>query len=206
MSTSEPAPIWPRMIVLDVEATGLDPFVHQATEVAWWDSATGLEGELVLPHTLDNADPVALTIQRYEERDVAAARQATQTEVTDLWEFLGGAVGDRYTKPVLVGSNIGFDAGMLGGTFHRAGLAPSQPWYYRPQDVASIARWGLGWTDDHGHPLNLLRLTQRLDVTVPDGAAHTALGDVRTTVQVLQRLRELIDETPRADRPHPIAV
>lgn len=184
----------PRMIVADVESTGLDPFVHQATEVAWWDSATGTYGELVLPHTLDNADPLALEIQRYQERGIATARRANQCEVAGLWGFLGGSIEDRYAKPVLVGSNAGFDAGMLGGTFHRAGFTPSQPWYYRPRDVAEIARSGLGWVDENGHPPNLKRLTERLDITVPDGAAHTAIGDVRTTVQILTRLLELVAE------------
>lgn len=180
----------PRMIVADVETTGLCPFTHQATEVAWWDSATDEYGELVLPHTLDQADPMALEVQRYDERGVADLPHATPSQVKDLWTLFGGETEDRAAKPILVGSNAGFDAAMLGGTFHRAGLAPSQPWYYRPLDVASIAQWGLGWVDDNGHPLKLFRLAERLDVTVPDNAAHTAIGDVRTTVQVLTRLLE----------------
>ncbi|MDN5895830.1 MAG: 3'-5' exonuclease [Nocardioides sp.] len=184
----------PRMIVTDVESTGLDLFVHQATEVAWWDSATGHYGERVLPHTLVGADPAALEIQRYAERGIVRAPAATVDELADLYALMGGDTIDRHRKPTLVGSNSSFDVGMLCGAFHRAGFTPSPPWYYRPTDVAHIARWGLGWVDDHGHPLKLQRLTERLAVHVPEGAAHTAIGDVRTTVQVLIRLLDLIGD------------
>lgn len=188
-----------RLIVLDTETTGLDRHTHQPWEVAWCDITTAAAGHvplsacpvhtLLLPHTLDAADPVSLEVGRYEDRCVGEPVPASAVRV--LWARLGGDTDDRKRKPVIVGSNPGFDTAMLGGLFHRHGL-DSSPWYQRSIDVSDMARFGLGWVSDSGLPLGMEPLTQRLGID--HEGAHTAAGDVAATCEVLLRLSGLLRE------------
>lgn len=178
-----------RLIVVDTETTGLDPHVHQPWEVAWCDITRAVTHDvplstcqtrvLHLPHSLRDADPVALRVGRYDER-AGGLTSASPDAVHAMWRDLGGGA-ERPDKPVLVGSNPAFDAAMLGGLFHRSGLDVT-PWHYRTLDVGDMAFWGLGWEDEHGAPLRLSALADRLGHV--NGAAHTAAGDVATTAVV----------------------
>lgn len=182
-----------RYIVLDTETTGLDPFVHQPWEVAWADVTDVLSGrarpddvtihEMRLPHCLDAADPVSLDIGRYAQRTSDGAPTATPEQVHALWVTLGG-LDDRAKKPTIIGSNPGFDQAMLGGLFHRQGL-DSNPWYQRPLDIADVAYFGHGLSNDGARP-GLSWLADWLALDTP--ARHSAAGDVVTTVQALLAL------------------
>jgi len=55
-------------ICVDLETSGLSPLLHQAVEVAWQVLETGENGAFIPPHTLDNADPAALSVNNYWER------------------------------------------------------------------------------------------------------------------------------------------
>ena len=197
-----------RLIVLDTETTGLDRFRHQPWEVAWCDitpavrecaSVDGLPVHtLLLPHSAEDADPAALRIGRYEERCVGPI--ATSADVHALWETLGGTIEEPKRKPVIIGSNPGFDEAMLGGLFHRHGL-PSDPWYQRPIDVSDIARFGMGWVSATSRlPLGLGLLSERLGVT--NSAEHTAAGDVRATCEVYLRLSQMTADAHAARAAH----
>lgn len=196
-----------RLIVLDTETTGLDQNRHQPWEVAWCDITPAVAGDaplaslpvrtMLLPHTVEGADPVALEIGRYEERFVGEV--ATPDEVRDLWGLLGGDIPEPKRRPVVIGSNPGFDVGMLGSLFHRHGLY-SNPAYQRCTDVSEIARWGLGWVSSESHlPLGLGLLTERLGVQNAD--AHTAASDVRATCEVYMRLTAMVAEVHAAAAP-----
>lgn len=193
--TSEP--VRNRLIVLDTETTGLNAWRHQPWEVAWCDVTSAVTGDapldslpvytLLLPHSVEDANPISLEIGRYADR--CTGEEASVEDVFDLWAALGGMVADNKRKPILVGSNPAFDAGMLGGLFHRHGL-PSSPWYQRSTDVSDMARFGLGWVSDEGLPLGLGPLSERLGVV--NHGAHTAAGDVRATSEVFLRLVEML--------------
>lgn len=196
-----------RLIVLDTETTGLDRFRHQPWEVAWCDITPAVEGQaplasldvrtLLLPHTVEGADPEALRIGRYAERCTGTV--ATLDDVRVLWSTLGGDVADRKHKPIIIGSNPAFDQSMLGGLFHRHGLS-SDPWYQRSTDVSDIARFGLGWVSEgSGLPLGLGRLSERLGVCNED--AHTAASDVRATCEVYLRLTQMLDDSRAVEYP-----
>lgn len=192
------APTENRLIVLDTETTGLDQNRHQPWEVAWCDvTPAALDDHplaelpvhtMLLPHTMEDADPVALEVGRYAERCTGSV--ATPDDVRELWGLLGGTVADPKQRPLVIGSNPGFDVGMLGGLFHRHGL-DSAPAYQRCTDVSEIARWGLGWVSEGSHlPLGLGLLTERLGVSNVD--AHTAASDVRATCEVYLRLTAMV--------------
>lgn len=192
------APHKNRLIVVDTETTGLDCFRHQPWEVAWCDitpavidgvSLSALPVQtLLLPHTTDGANPISLDIGRYDSRCVGPV--ATAAEVRDLWGLLGGDIQEPKRRPLVIGSNPGFDLAMLGGLFYRHGLS-SGPSYQRSTDVSEIARWGLGWVSDNSHlPLGLGLLCERLGVCNED--AHTATSDVRATSEVYLRLTAMV--------------
>lgn len=192
------APHRNRLIVVDTETTGLDCVRHQPWEVSWCDITTAVTDAvplsalpvhtLLLPHSTEGADPVALEIGRYDSRCVG--RVASAAEVRDLWGVLGGDVDEPKRRPVVIGSNPGFDLAMLGGLFDRHGLS-SGPSYQRPTDVSEIARWGLGWVSENSHlPLGLGLLCDRLGVHNAD--AHTAASDVRATSEVYLRLTAMV--------------
>lgn len=187
MNTPRHAPL-PLGIVVDTETTGLCPFTHQATEVAWWNLATDEVGHMSLTHTLVDADPVALQVQHYEDRQSSLPHP----DLRRLWRTLGGTVADRHEKPSLIGCNVPFDAAMLQGTFHRAGFPAGAPWHYRLIDVSDAARYALGYANHRGQPMRLCELADAFEVE--PGDPHTGMGDVLTTGRVFLCLRDLLAE------------
>lgn len=178
------------LVYLDTETTGLDATIHDVVEVAWAVD----EGPIrtaVLPHTLRNADPKALEINGYWERDLddarllggTAARTGVRADVRDLLRDLRGAT--------LVGSNPAFDARFLRAKF---GL---EHWHHRLLDVGTYAAGVLGWDLPRGLKDVRDRLVEQ-GWTIPD-PDHTAFGDVATVRAchiALQLVREDMGARP----------
>lgn len=173
------------VIVLDTETTGLSPVINEVTETAWWDSRTDTSHTFIPPHTLHGANPVALRVSRYYER-IATLPQGHTVHVFDLWVRLGG-LDPEHRKPVLAGSNPAFDAAMLNSLFTRHSLPP-RPWASHLLNVGTAGSVLRGWRHANGHGWGLARLADELGVGVPEGAAHTAAGDVLTTRRVFAAL------------------
>lgn len=162
---------------IDTETTGLDPRIHQPYEVCWWREDEDTPNTVRLPHTLDHADPRALEIGGYHEREVEPG-----WSWPDRWLNVD-ELGMQLSGVTLVGANPSFDAAML------APLLRHQPWHYRFIDVSTGAMWLLGWD----RPRSLLDTAAALRdaghaIPLPD---HTAEGDVRTTRAVYDALRRL---------------
>lgn len=157
---------------IDTETTGLDPEVHQAYEVAWAFDHGPIE-RLVLPHTLEGADPYALKVGHYLDRDIFAETQASKGELSDLRRRLRGVT--------LVGSNPAFDASFLKKVFGEA------PWHHRLVNVAEGGMWVFNWDRPKGLAAVAEEL-RALDYEIPE-PDHTAAGDVATTRAVYYALR-----------------
>lgn len=159
---------------IDTETTGLDPRIHQPYEVAWMlEDGAGVKS-MLLPHDLKHADPVALKIGHYFERNMHRKYPP---------EDAAKALASKLTGVTLVGSNPGFDAAMLTRVIGYA------PWHYRTINVADGAMWLFDWRRPRGLADIAAECTERgYEIPVPD---HTAEGDVLTTAAVYAALRDI---------------
>lgn len=187
----------PALAFVDTETTGLDPFLHEAWEIAIILRVEGADTE----HTfrvepdLTNANSRALEINRYQERTSADDWKwdNPQTAAVRIHHLLDGAV--------MVGSNPAFDAAMitrLFGMHHPNWQANPTPWHYRQIDIATLAAGALygraaeltrrdfdaDWyrkvTNALGWPWKSYDASEHVGVERPKGDyAHTALGDAR---------------------------
>lgn len=161
-------------VFVDGETTGLDRNLHEMVELAWAvdDAPTAVA---VLPHTLRNADPRALEVNRYYERNL---------DDVEKWDYdAEGAFMRAAAGNTLVGANVAFDAGMLA---ERAGYAS---WHYRMLDIESAAMLILGFDEVPGLRQIRDRLTELgYELPAPD---HTAGGDVDTLRAVWRHLNAI---------------
>lgn len=155
------------LVYIDIETTGLDPHLHQVWEIAYAID-TGPVRTYQVRHSLDHADPEALTINRYMDRFTGGHDRAVEAEIQC---DLQGAT--------IVGFNPAFDA-----TFLRArwGIAP---WHHRTLDVSTYAMGVLNLD----HIPRTDELVQLLGIN--HRGAHTAAGDVRASRDVHTALRRI---------------
>lgn len=193
MSTESTAKPTPPLAFVDTETTGLDPFQHDAWEIAVILRRDGADTEhtfRILPG-ITNADPKALEINRYFERVTASGWtwDDRQDAAKRLYALLNGAV--------MIGSNPAFDAEMIAHLFGRYYDQP-KPWHYRTIDTTTLAVGALygrasEWTRKDcdaawyskvakavGWPWKSYDVSRHVEVEPPAKAvAHTALGDAR---------------------------
>lgn len=150
------------LVYLDMETTGLSDRA-QAFEVAWRpDRPDAAIRSLLLPHTLEYAEPAALEVNRYWERDIPSQYVATAAELNLLRRELAGAC--------VVAANPRFDARFL------VTVLGYEPFHYRMLDIESYAAAALG----SSVPLGMSTIRNMLvdigyHIPAPD---HTARGDV----------------------------
>lgn len=159
---------------IDTETTGLDPRIHQPYEVSWWFEGQAVPHSEWLRHDLTNADPQALQVGRYWERQAHDWGKG-YIDPTGLAVLLRGVT--------LVGSNPSFDAAMLTSYIGTA------VWHHRLINVAEGGMWVFGWDRPKGlADVAAECRTRGYDIPEPD---HTAEGDVRTTRAVYEALRAI---------------
>lgn len=161
---------------IDTETTGLDPDRHEAYEVCWWLEGAHSPASGLLPHSLANAEKIALEVGDYHGRaikpgwhsDRKALRRRLRVDLTGV---------------TLVGSNPAFDASFLRRTLQ------CSPWHHRLINVAEGGMWVFGWDRPKGLADVADECRERgFDIPDPD---HTAEGDVRTTRAVYEALRAI---------------
>ena len=110
------------VVYVDIESTGLDPNVHEITEIGW--AIDGVSDSIVLPHTLATFEQAALDVSQYHSRELwDMGRWCMPEDIRDLREKLQGVT--------LAGCNPHFDAMFLKRLFG------GEVWHYRLLDVAA---------------------------------------------------------------------
>jgi DNA polymerase III epsilon subunit-like protein len=123
---------------------------------------------------LGNADPASLKFGRFYDRHPGPG--TTLFEESEVLQRV-----EQLTRgAILMGSNPGFDAEVLGARMRAHGICPS--WHYRTECLSTAMKW---WLIARGHPLPAGEKSDALSRVVgvdPDGfERHTALGDCRWT-------------------------
>lgn len=168
-----------RIVIVDVETTGLEFGVHQVTEIAWKRLDTNEVGCFVPPHSLENADPQSLEISEYWER-LQGKPFASHNEIYNLWLLLGG----DGTKTTLAGVNPRFDALFLSQLFKKEHLTPPNPWKSRLLDIGALGYALLPVPE--GHMPSLAELSEMFEIE--NSRPHSAESDVHTTAVIYERL------------------
>lgn len=180
------------VVVVDTETTGLEPGLDRPYEVAW--QVVEISGDSIVARGDIRTEYLPITprsaMRIWSLPDAMceyARRHITGTNVSDsqaaycaaeivsviLDEAIGGSA-----PPIWAGVNPGFDLSMLG-------LASPQAvgFHYTPWDVAQACRARMG----------LLPWVSKTDVVmeragVDMSGRHTAAGDVRMTVRMIEWL------------------
>ena len=174
-----------KIIIVDLETTGLDTHRCAVTEVAAieYHDDTGL---CFIPH-LDHIDPEtdgpALSVNRYFERKVfksMLSMRETQQAYRELHEKLQGNV--------VAGFNPRFDTNILSRVFAEIGLAP-EPWHHRLMDISAYAAGvlALGFSDMETLP-GAHEVCDMLGVV--NETPHEAIFDVMAARECLKRLQK----------------
>lgn len=163
------------LVIIDTETTGLHANAA-ILEVAAINVDTGEEFYFVpkvTPHELANAEPDALSINRYYERKLY--REALDdTGTSTAW----GVLASMLRLNTLGGSNPTFDANLIAPKTERV-------WHHRLADLAAYAAGKLD-IDPTELP-GLAAVCELLDV-INEGE-HSALADARATAECFRRLR-----------------
>lgn len=170
------------IVVVDVETNGLDPQIHQAVEVAWWNLDTDERGDFVPAHSVRDvlaaADLKALQVNDYVNKIAPRADDLDSQGAHQIYEELY----NQLTGATLVGSNVQFDAAMISQLFARTLDIHPTPWHHRHWEIGPYAAGVLGLK----HVPGLWEITQLLGLPEND---HTAAGDVDLTGRAFLELR-----------------
>lgn len=166
------------LVYLDCEATHLDTRIADTIETAWAVNGGPIK-VLRFPHTLDSADPEALRVNCYHERDYGnPATWAYPEDVEVLRRDLSGAT--------IVAENYGYDLALL---LRKLG---HEPWHHRKVELSSVAMTVFNLDRPEGMAKTADRLRGfGFDVPVPD---HSAGGDVACLRACYTALRVIRDE------------
>ncbi|MFZ3011734.1 MAG: 3'-5' exonuclease [Minisyncoccia bacterium] len=167
---------------IDIETTGLNLEKNEIIEIGCVLSTPLLEVieefELkIKPKYIENADPVALKVNHYKEKDWENS--------LDLKEAM--EIFSRKVKGcIMVGHNVAFDAGFLEYAFNKTEIPNTM--HYHKLDTVSIS-----WAKLHREPdlehFSLRELCERFDIK--NERAHTALPDARATFLLYKKLMTL---------------
>ena len=167
---------------IDIETTGLNLLLHEIIEIGCVVTTPDLEviEEIELkikPERISNADPVALKVNHYNEKDW---EQAISFE--KAFTILSSKVKDC----IMVGHNVAFDAGFMEYVFNK--MEMMNPMHYHRLDTVSIA-----WAKLHHNP-NIEHFSLRemcVHFGIKNERAHSALSDARATYELYKKLMEL---------------
>ena len=167
---------------VDIETTGLNLEKNEIIEIGWVLATPDLEiieeFELkIKPERIENADPVALKVNHYNEKGWENAYG-----LKEAIEMFSEKVKDC----IMVGHNVAFDAGFLEYAFNKTQITNTM--HYHKLDTISVA-----WAKLHREPdlehFSLRELCERFDIK--NERAHSALPDARATFLLYKKLMEL---------------
>jgi len=167
---------------IDIETTGLNLLEHEIIEIGCVLTASDLkvieEFELkIKPEHIENADPVALKVNHYTEKDWRSA--ISLKKAMDI-------LSKKVESCIMVGHNVAFDAGFLEYAFNKTKITNSM--HYHKLDTISVA-----WAKLHNDP-NIEHFSLRemcLHFDIKNEHAHSALPDAHATFELYKKLMEL---------------
>lgn len=173
---------------IDTETTGLDVDRHELIEIGcvlarqeWNDGKLTLIPEKefevkVKPTRIQDADPVALRVNGYEESDWIFAHDLKNAML----------LFSEFTKDaIFVSHNLAFDAGFIDKAFRQTGV--SNQMHYPRLDTISLAFARLFSHDDLKFSLHAL--SEYFGIKNPN--AHSALSDARTLCQLYENIMQV---------------
>lgn len=177
---------------VDLEMTGLDPFVHEILEIGivLAKQAEGVDGKQTLellsehniqliPKHIENADPKGLEVNKYYTRDWSKA--VPQEEgLREVEKILEGTV--------FIAQNVALDWAFLQYAGSLYGIDFDKTVHYHKLDLASMA-FGKMYHEPKLFKFSLREMTEYFEVKNVD--AHTALSDARATFEVCKKLLAL---------------
>ncbi len=170
------------LVSLDIETTGLDPARHEMWELALIDVYTNVVIAFQLPATLKNADPAALVVGDYYERqdptkffckfgeEIQALAYLEQREAHER----AAEIVKMTAGKTLLGACVHFDVSFLDPWLRMYGFVPA--WSHRYLDLGSFFGGKLGMDSPAS--------THRMAEAVPNDNPHTALGDAAWNIEV----------------------
>jgi len=170
---------------IDVETTGTDAGQHEIIELGLVltrlkDGVLSVVDELdikIHPNHIENADPVALRINGYNDGDWLFA-----TSLADAMKTFA----EKTNGAVFVAHNVTFDAAFIDSAFKQTGVENKM--YFQKIDTLSIAFAKLHDQDDM-NKLSLRALCEYLGVE--NKRAHSAFADAYATYEVFKKLMGL---------------
>ena len=155
------------LVSVDIETTGLNPFVHDIIEVAVLDmNDILLVHRRILPLNPEKADPRALQVNGFNEETWKAS--ANLCDIATAMKEVAAAVEGK----MIVGSNPQFDCEFLKYHCHFLGVAWKP--YYKSMDITALSL------------VKTKVLNSLKDAAVAEGinvshqSLHTADADART--------------------------
>lgn len=167
---------------VDIETTGLNFSVNEIIEIGCVVANPDLEiieeFELkIKPERISEADPVALKVNHYNEKDWENA--ITLEKAMKIFS-------EKVKDCIMVGHNVSFDAGFLEYAFTENKMKNSM--HYHKLDTVSIA-WAKLHNDPNLEHLSLHEMCMRFGIK--NERAHSALPDARATFELYKKLMEL---------------
>lgn len=169
-------------LVLDTETTGFVPKTHRVIEFACVKIENGKKtGEVdqLLSISATNDIPLAIQHLTHITPHDLAGKPTFAELLPSLEELLS-------PETIIVGQNVQFDLGMLRG---EGWDLTDRPW----MDTSMLA--SLVFPELKSYSLGFMSDALGLDHT----PRHRALGDVRATLQLLEKCAERLSELPEAD-------
>jgi len=174
-----------QIVYADAETLGLDRKRHSPFEVHLIKGDQELT--LWLPVDLSKADPDALRINRFYERQKEGYEKFGVEGKEGAWKIA------EYTSGCTVAGIVpSFDVGMVAAFMLRHGLKPA--WNYWVRDVITFAAGAIG----HRGKTSSKIVSELLGVPCPTAEeAHTAPGDARWAKRIDTKALELTSEEHR---------
>ena len=167
---------------IDIETTGLSVVKHEIIEIGCviTDDKLNIKEKFeikIKPEFIENADPVALKINHYNEEDWQSAES-----IKDALNIFSKKVSNC----IMVGQNVAFDSGFI--EYHLEKNKIKNSMHFHRLDTISIA-----WAKLHNDPeilhFSLREMCKHFDIENTN--PHSALSDAMATFLLYKKLMSL---------------
>ena len=180
------------LVFYDLETSGLDLKKHEIIQIGAIDAKTKDEFEVKIDFDVNNADPEALKVVRFDENKWDQEGVSLQEGLEKFNDFLSRhatlereskKTGKAYKIAILAGfNNCGFDNIFLFDRFKRNHIFLHAD--YRSYDIFSQVLWKYPNLTDY----KLKTLCQRFGVKLDE--EHDALSDAKATMRLAKKIME----------------